>query len=43
MFFQGKGEMKTYWLVGKEGEATTVKLCADIRQERMKRKKSLYR
>ena len=31
---QGKGEMRTFWLAGKEGEESTKLFCEEIKQER---------
>lgn len=33
-FFQGKGEMKTYWLAGRRGDQRTVQFCDLLRAER---------
>ena len=32
--FQGKGEMKTYWLAGRDGEECTKTFVEEIRKER---------
>ncbi|XP_053384613.1 uncharacterized protein LOC123537544 isoform X3 [Mercenaria mercenaria] len=42
---KGKGDMRTFWLAGKEGEESTRQFCEDIKQERNQsvRKYSLAR
>lgn len=32
--FQGKGEMRTFWLAGREGEERTKQFIEEVKQER---------
>ena len=43
MFLQGKGEMNTYWLAGRDGEKRTNVVCELLKAEKAKKMKTQYR
>lgn len=42
-FLQGKGEMNTYWLAGRDGEKRTKVICELLKAEKAKKMKTQYR
>ncbi|MES9884977.1 MAG: hypothetical protein ABW185_29390 [Sedimenticola sp.] len=36
MVFQGKGEMRTYWLAGRAGEDRTRRFCEEVKHDNSK-------
>lgn len=43
LLLQGKGEMNTYWLAGRDGEKRTKVICELLKTEKAKKMKTQYR